>query len=109
MREYAGMEMRDFTCSEVADELEVTEATVRRYIRQGLLRAYKRGPLWLVTPESVERLAEIMFDDLDDDESLDERHRATHHCCDHEDEDEETEIEYDDGDDEYYDDEEGYH
>lgn len=62
------METNDLTCTEVADELEVTEATVRRYIHNGLLDAYKKGPIWLICPTSVDKVADMLDgEDFDDD------------------------------------------
>lgn len=85
------MQNSQLTSTEAADELGVSEATVRRYIHSGALRATKRGSMWFVDACSLENLVGEEFDNLEEEE-LDESECE----CDHDDEDDEDEDEDED-------------
>ncbi len=70
------MQYETLTTTEAADHLEVSEATVRRLIGDGHLRAEKRGGHWFVGSCDVEKLEEAFIqaeaEDLEEDDTEEE-------------------------------------
>lgn len=52
------------TAAKAAERLRVNETTIKKYCRDGLIKAYKIGPCWAINPESVERLRVERANDL---------------------------------------------
>ncbi|MBT2718059.1 helix-turn-helix domain-containing protein [Bacillus sp. ISL-57] len=48
------MESKYLTVEQVAKDLGLTEKTVRKYINDGELTAYKLGTSWKIAPSDVE-------------------------------------------------------
>ena len=52
------MQLKKLTTEEVAEQLQVSEVTVRRWIQQGKMRAAKLGKSWRIDQEDVNRFFE---------------------------------------------------
>ena len=55
MRYKGGEEMEELTTNQVAEKLQVVPETVRKYIRNKQLKAYKVGKKWIVRKEDLEQ------------------------------------------------------
>ena len=47
--------MKYLTAEQAAEQLERNPELVRRWIREGRLRAQKMGPIWVVTDDELRR------------------------------------------------------
>ena len=64
-----------YTVQEVAKVMQLSEATIRRYIKYGTMKAQKVGGKWYITDENLEfvlhgdldALSSVVSDDTDDE------------------------------------------
>ena len=64
-----------YTVQEVAKVMQLSEATIRRYIKYGTMKAQKVGGKWYITDENLEfvlhgdldALPSVVSDDTDDE------------------------------------------